>query len=745
MKNVIFIICFLVFNQNIFGQKNNAIDSLTRLVSISKHDSTKLNIYLKICELCDIKDNLKYGTLALKFVEGLENKTSIVTKIRLLKYKAEFTNILYVYYQDKYNINKQLEVKQQLISIYRDINDTNLLEETYSDIIDILFEQRKTNAAFELANNRLNKYEKNNSLNYVAFYQSKLGSLYDKINYFDKMVEYYQRNLTTNIKMNDIKGVAFAHSLLARAYYYNHNPQRALEHSLKSLEYFQKENNNRKIFSALLETSSIYTSLKKFNKAIELSNQSHQIAIDFKDSSMVSNVLFGRITIYSEMKDYLNAAEYGKRWYNISTIENNEFNAMNAGITISRNYLNLNQIENALKYIRISDSIAKKKNDIYAMRNLYEIKFMLYRKKGNFEIALENRLHFDQLNDSIIILENHNGLEKKDIILEFEKDQLKLKDEQLIKDQRAESAKSKQKAITLSISLGLVIVFVLMILIFRNYKLKQRSNLELSKRNEEILIQKKLVEEKQKEIIESITYAKRLQEAILPPQEFIDKHVPNNFILYKPKDLVAGDFYWAEKINDMFFIAAADSTGHGVPGAMVSVVCSNALNRTIKEFNLTTTGKILDKARELVLETFEKSTSEVKDGMDISLLCIDSKNKNIFWSGANNPLWYIQDNELKEIKADKQPIGKTEYPKPFTTHQIEYKENTTFYLFTDGFADQFGGPNGKKFKYKQFSDLLLKHTDLLQVEQSLIIDKAFTEWKGVLEQVDDVCVIGIKI
>jgi serine phosphatase RsbU (regulator of sigma subunit) len=135
----------------------------------------------------------------------------------------------------------------------------------------------------------------------------------------------------------------------------------------------------------------------------------------------------------------------------------------------------------------------------------------------------------------------------------------------------------------------------------------------------------------------------------------------------------------------------------------------------------------------------------VKDGMDISLLCIDKQNQKIFWSGANNPLWYIHDKELKEIKADKQPIGKSDYPKPFTTHQIEYKADTTFYLFTDGIADQFGGPKGKKFKYKQFSDLLLKNNNLSQKQQADIINKAFSDWKGDLEQVDDVCVIGIKI
>lgn len=264
-------------------------------------------------------------------------------------------------------------------------------------------------------------------------------------------------------------------------------------------------------------------------------------------------------------------------------------------------------------------------------------------------------------------------------------------------------------------------------------------------RTEEVVRQKHIIEEKQHEILDSINYAKRLQEAILPPREFLTKYLRDCFILYKPKDIVAGDFYWAEEFEGKLFVAAADSTGHGVPGALVSIVCSNALNRTVKEFKETETGRILDKTRELVLETFEKSTSEVKDGMDVSLLCVDSKNKKIYWSGANNPLWYVQNNVLNEIKPDKQPIGKTENPRPFTTHEIEYNEGTAFYLFTDGYADQFGGPKGKKFKYKQFSELLHSLVESPLNDQSRQVDKVFEKWKGDLEQVDDVCVIGIRI
>lgn len=283
------------------------------------------------------------------------------------------------------------------------------------------------------------------------------------------------------------------------------------------------------------------------------------------------------------------------------------------------------------------------------------------------------------------------------------------------------------------------------IVILRALQQNKKANRIISAQKLDVETKNHLIEEKQKEIIESITYAKHLQEAILPSKKFIDEFFPDMFIIYEPKDIVAGDFYWAETLGGVSFIAAADSTGHGVPGAMVSVVCSNALNRAIKEFHLAEPGRILDKTRELVLETFEKSLNDVKDGMDISLLSIDHNQKKVQWSGANNPLWYVKNNCFYELKADKQPIGKIEIPKPFTTHTIEYDTGTIFYLFTDGLADQFGGPNGKKYKYKQFSELLVANHRLHVQEQSALLLNSFNDWKGNLEQVDDVCVIGIRI
>jgi hypothetical protein len=278
-----------------------------------------------------------------------------------------------------------------------------------------------------------------------------------------------------------------------------------------------------------------------------------------------------------------------------------------------------------------------------------------------------------------------------------------------------------------------------------------------------------LISEKNKEITDSINYAKRIQQAILPSSKLINEHL-KAFILYKPKDIVAGDFYWMEQKEGKVLFAAADCTGHGVPGAMVSVICVNGLNRSVREYELIDPGKILDKTRDIVIQEFEKSDEEVKDGMDISLAALAHKAESengerralLQWSGANNPLWIIANENradlsgfkhligfegkaLFEVKPDKQPIGKYAENKLFTTHTIELQKNDTLYIFTDGYADQFGGENGKKFKSANFKKLLLSIQDKSMQEQAEILNDTFEKWKGNLEQVDDVCIIGVRV
>ncbi len=282
-------------------------------------------------------------------------------------------------------------------------------------------------------------------------------------------------------------------------------------------------------------------------------------------------------------------------------------------------------------------------------------------------------------------------------------------------------------------------------------------NLEnkVAERTMELSRQKAMIEEKNQEIVDSINYAQRLQNAILPTIAKIRSHLSNSFILFKPKDIVSGDFYWMdiEEADGKMLIAAVDCTGHGVPGAMVSVVGSNSLTRCVKEFGLREPAKILDKMVQLVVETFEASAGhgghedEVKDGMDIALCSIDLKTNEIEYAGANNPLWILRHDEddIQEIKANKQPIGKFEYMKPFTGHKIKLNAGDCIYMFSDGYADQFGGPRGKKLKSKTFKDLIVSMRDKSMEEQCAVLNSEFEKWRGDIEQIDDVCVIGIRI
>lgn len=309
---------------------------------------------------------------------------------------------------------------------------------------------------------------------------------------------------------------------------------------------------------------------------------------------------------------------------------------------------------------------------------------------------------------------------------------------------------------------GFILIIFFAIIIVRAYRQKRKANAALVEQKKEVEKQrdianhehqvaeeqKMIVQEKNKEIMDSINYAKRIQHAILPPEELVTKYLPNNFILYLPKDVVAGDFYWFEPLEDRVLIAAADCTGHGVPGAMVSVVCHNSLNRSVREFGLTDPGQILDKTRELVIKTFERSNEEVKDGMDIALISIPrSKNSDVKvqYAGANNSLYYINNQELQEIKADKQPIGKYAEPKPFTTKTIDLKQGDMIYLYSDGYADQFGGPKGKKLKYQTLKTLLLENSSQEENKQKEALHKAFQEWMADFEQIDDVCIIGVRV
>ena len=275
-------------------------------------------------------------------------------------------------------------------------------------------------------------------------------------------------------------------------------------------------------------------------------------------------------------------------------------------------------------------------------------------------------------------------------------------------------------------------------IIQRRYTLKLKEEGQIKDREA-----RERLEEKNKEILDSINYAKRIQSAILPSNRAVKAYLKDSFVLYKPKDVIAGDFYWLEYHENKTYFAAADCTGHGVPGAMISLVCNNALNRSVREYNLTDPGKILDNTKELVVEEFGKSEENVKDGMDIALCCIEGD--KLKYAGAFNPLWLVRNKKLQKIGADRQPIGSFEYSKPFKSHEIKLKKGDSIYVFSDGFMDQFGGEKGKKYKSLKFQDFLLSIQEENMRNQRELLNKEIEQWRGDLEQIDDICIMGVRV
>ena len=317
--------------------------------------------------------------------------------------------------------------------------------------------------------------------------------------------------------------------------------------------------------------------------------------------------------------------------------------------------------------------------------------------------------------------------------------------------------------------LAIIVAFIVLIYFsFKTAKLKRNQKLleqtvrertaEIMLQKDEITLQKHLIEEKHREIADSINYAKRIQTALLTSQEYFDSITPENFLIWRPKDVVSGDFYWAYQfeINNQEIVVwcAADCTGHGVPGAFMSMLGMSFLNEIVIENAVYSPDQILDKVRKKIVSALEQgntSNIEQKDGMDMAL-CVWNKSTNeLVYAGANNPAWIIRSInqgkgfEIIELKANRMPVGYYTEMKEFTKQSFQLQKGDNIYVFTDGIVDQFGGPDGKKFKSKKLKETLLGFQHLNMKDQALMINKEFDDWKGMNEQIDDLCIVGIKV
>ena len=319
---------------------------------------------------------------------------------------------------------------------------------------------------------------------------------------------------------------------------------------------------------------------------------------------------------------------------------------------------------------------------------------------------------------------------------------------------RTNSLLSTQEILINGGMLVVTVAVISVVLIHARYVLTKKeiiARLALAEINKELEIKNNIIEEKNKDITASISYAKRIQEAMLPEMDLKYRLFPNAFIYYQPRDIVSGDFYWFAEKGNKKIIAAVDCTGHGVPGAFMSMIGNAMLNEIVLEKGIIRASDILNHLREDIIKSLKQTGAqgEQKDGMDISLCVFDKNDSKLEFSGANNPLWIVaheNPSTLKEIKGDKQPIGiYTGNPTPFTHHEVQLSKGDCIYIFTDGFADQMGGETGKKFKSKTMKEFLLTIQHIPMREQETVISKLFADLKGTCDQTDDILVIGIAV
>jgi tetratricopeptide (TPR) repeat protein len=596
--------------------------------------------------------------------------------------------------------------------------------------------------ALEYMQKSMRAFQDRGDIDGVASIYNNIGILYQNLGDYPKAIENMQKSLKIHEQKGDEKAIAMAIGNIASVYGQLNEDSLSMAYQQRSFDMHEKMNNQRDMVSSLNNLCVLYLKKKDYKKSLECLDRALSI-IDKMESKDQRALIYSSMgNVYNAMKDYEKALE---TYLKIKPLveeqgDQKQVAALYNFMAFARQNLKQDKQaeEDYLKAYELGEKLNLKVEQKDAAAGLYQ----LYKQGGDLKNALYYHEEAARLNDSIYNTSKNESLNslKTQFALDRQEVSLKAKADEELKKKEAE--KARQRVIIYAAMGGLLLVLMFSYFLYQRFRLTRRQNHIIAK-------QKLIVEQKNKEVTDSIVYAKRLQQAIIPPEDMVLRIFPGSFIFFQPKDIIAGDFYWLEDHVDSYYLAVADCTGHGVPGAIVSVVCSNALNRALKEYHMLSTGSLLDKARELVLETFEKSGEDIKDGMDISLIRIKKfsaeNSVDIEWSGANNSLWYIQDNEIRTVKCDKQPIGRSDHAFPFTTHKLQLKKDSRVYLYTDGFADQFGGPKGKKFKYKPMEEMLLKIHLLPGEEQGRILEKNFADWKGQLEQIDDVSVIGIVL
>ena len=566
-----------------------------------------------------------------------------------------------------------------------------------------------------------------------------VANVYQKTASYSTAAEYVMSSLSLQEELKDTFGIAVCKLTLGNIEYGQGNYKEALRDYISAVELNHKSANNP-VFEAsavanvgaILEEQSSYDSaLVFFRQSLVIFESLHATAKAASAYNNIGSCLF-RLGQFDSSRYYLHTARR----------MNEELQRPEGLATSLLSLGNLNDSlgmkDSALYYYRAGLHVSMQYNLKEDLLKTYKSLSEEFEKLGRADSALVYLKKYIDLNELIHGEDELRRLEQANQAYDIQK-----KQEELI--QQDAEAQLKEEHLRNKVSLlagGVAILILLSLLLYSRFRTKQQVAQVLANKNREITHQKD-------EITDSINYARRIQDSILAPVHSVKQVIPESFILYMPKDVVSGDFYWVEEESGQRIFASVDCTGHGVPGALMSVVGFNLLNRAVKEMHLTKPSEILRELDYGVNKLLRQSESEntVKDGMDISLCSYNPETRLLQYAGAFNPLYIVRQGQLSQVKADKSPIGVNVdgIVDTYTNHEIPMLPGDMVYLFSDGYADQFGGPDGKKYKYNKLRDLLVRISAKSVDEQETTLRGEFNYWRGDLEQVDDVLIIGMRV
>ncbi|MES2513612.1 MAG: tetratricopeptide repeat protein [Bacteroidota bacterium] len=658
------------------------LDSVNLLTGKESNSSKKIDILLNSSKTYSNTD------VSLSFCQQAFSIATNHSKEDLAR-TAEQLAIVFYQAGKKDSVKKYLAIA---VKQYNKIKDKAGLFSALSYQSKLFLSEGKEKEVFEINTQLIDIAEQLNDPNKIASAYNKMGALFLKTNDIEKAISYYEKGLKLFQSKNNFEGIENCYNQLGSCYWQKAHYDMAIEYYERGLEVNKKTNDASQKTNFLVGIGNVYYDLNNNEKALFFYEEALK---ENTDNMIIKNNI---ASVLMNMERYKEAKAYLLEYYYSSTRPNDK--AIGA-YNLAQTYEQLEDYNSAMDfmdiYVRVNDSL----NTAIYKSNLSEVEAKYRNEKQ----------------------------EEQNVLLE-------------------ERLKNKSLQIYFALA-GILFLAGLAFFIFRGLKQQSRANMALEEKNKIIEEKNVIVEEQHKDITDSIKYAQRIQQAILPPDKLWNSILPHSFVFYQPKDILSGDFYWIEETPEFIFIAAADCTGHGVPGALMSIVNYNLLNRAVLEHGLINAGAILDtvnKSLTLSLhQTFQASA--VRDGMDVSLCVINKATREMNFAGAYNSIYILRDNEIRELVPDKQPVGAfmEDNIKPFKNQFHQLLPEDVVYMFTDGYADQFGGPKGKKYKYKQLQNLLIANHKKPFSEQKVFIKKSISDWKGHLEQVDDILLLGYKL